>query len=84
MVAVPLCLQNLILNDGENEKSSASKKNCLVEDAKKSNIVSEARIIPLFMSTLPRLDCLKVIYSYMNKYGQYKKHLSSTFSDVRF
>lgn len=40
------------------------------DEAFKQALISDSRLIPLFMSTLPRLDCLKVIYSQVTKYRQ--------------
>lgn len=76
LVAIPLCLQPLVLscgNDHNNKPNITVNEAFSATEINKSQIVSEAKLIPLFTSTLPRIDCLKVIYSYITKYRHRKE-----------
>lgn len=85
LVAIPLCLHPLVLSGGNDHNN---KHNITVNEAfsapeiNKSQIVSEAKLIPLFTSTLPRIDCLKVVYSYITKY-RHREEPKDDMTDIK-
>ncbi|XP_075591611.1 uncharacterized protein LOC124496474 isoform X3 [Dermatophagoides farinae] len=55
LIAIPADLGHLVLHNNNNNNSNETK------------IFNETKIklIPLFIHTLPRLDCLKIVYNYI-------------------
>ena len=84
LVAIPTSLQPLLLseqNDNDNRDNKTSISTTVTnkdqDETYKQNIISKSKLIPLFMSTLPRHDCLQVIYTYVIKYRE-RYHCSKT------
>lgn len=71
LVAIPLCLQPLVLSTSDDSNNSKNiitvNEELSSNEADKMKTISKAKLIPLFTSTKPRLDCLKVVYSYIIK-----------------
>lgn len=68
LVAIPLSLQSQVLEKDIVNRSE--RITCQVNYKTDSPNTNQKKLIPLLMGTLPRLDCLKMIYSHIIKHRE--------------